>query len=259
MRYPAVNDYHYSSLRNALRLLNLFSVDEPELQLEDMASKLEVGQSTAYRLVHTLIEEGFIVRDPFSKSYRLAASVLALSHTIMTKVDLCHLSLPILEKLAEKTGETAHIGVFKDYQVLYLLKMDSSYPIHLLSHAGRKNPIHCTSTGQVLLANQSDAMIEQVISKGLTSYSAKTITDPEKLRKLLKIIRSQGYAVSQEELHEGGVSIAAPVKNNKGKVIASVSIAGPTSRINQQTISKLTKQVQQAADDITMKLLSKKA
>ncbi len=114
-------------------------------------------------------------------------------------------------------------------------------------------------SGQVLLANQSDAMIEQVISKGLTSYSAKTITDPEKLRKLLKIIRSQGYAVSQEELHEGGVSIAAPVKNNKGKVIASVSIAGPTSRINQQTISKLTKQVQQAADDITMKLLSKKA
>ena len=110
---------------------------------------------------------------------------------------------------------------------------------------------------RVLLANQSDAMIEQVISKGLTSYSAKTITDPEKLRKLLKIIRSQGYAVSQEELHEGGTSIAAPVKNNKGKVIASVSIAGPTSRINQQTISKLTKQVQQAADDITMKLLSK--
>ena len=112
---------------------------------------------------------------------------------------------------------------------------------------------------KILLANQSDAMIEQVISKGLTSYSAKTITDPEKLRKLLKIIRSQGYAVSQEELHEGGMSIAAPVKNNKGKVIASVSIAGPTSRINQQTISKLTKQVQQAADDITMKLLSKKA
>ena len=258
MRYPAVNDYPYSSLRNALRLLNLFSVEEPELQLEDMASRLKIGQSTAYRLVHTLIEEGFIVRDPFSKSYRLAASVLALSHTIMTKVDLCHLSLPILEKLAEKTGETAHIGVFKDYQVLYLLKMDSSYPIHLLSHAGRKNPIHCTSTGQVLLANQSDAMIEQVISKGLTSYSAKTITDPEKLRELLKINSfTRICRESRRTSRRGGTSIAAPVKNNKGKVIASVSIAGPTSRINQQTISKLTKQVQQAADDITMKLLSK--
>ena len=138
MRYPAVNDYAYSSLRNSLRLFNLFSVEEPELQLEDMASRLKVGQSTAYRLVHTLIEEGFIVRDPSARSYRLAASVLALGHTIITKLDLCHLSLDILEKLAEVTGETAHISVIKDHQALYLLKIDSSYPVHLLSHAGRK-------------------------------------------------------------------------------------------------------------------------
>lgn len=254
MRYPAVNSYQYSSLRNALRLLNLFSVDEPELQLEDIASALEVGQSTAYRLVHTLIEEGFIVRDPSAKSYRLAASVLALSHTIMTKVDLCRLSIPILEKLAEVTGETAHIGVFKDHQVLYLLKMDSLYPVHLLSHAGRKNPVHCTSTGQVLLAYQSEEIIEQVINQGLTGYTTTTITDPIQLKNLLKTIRIQGYAVSQEELHEGGVSIAAPVKNSKGHVIAAVSIAGPAIRLNKQTLPKLIKQVQQAADKVSKKL-----
>ncbi|KAA9018325.1 IclR family transcriptional regulator [Niallia endozanthoxylica] len=256
MRYPAVNSYHHSSLRNALRLLNLFSVDEPELQLEDIATALEIGQSTAYRLVHTLIEEGFIVRDPSAKSYRLAASVLALGHTIMTKVDLCHLSIPILEQLAGVSGETAHIGVFKDHQVLYLLKMDSSYPVHLLSHAGRKNPVHCTSTGQVLLAYQSEETIEQIINKGLTCYTSKTITNPIKIKNLLKTIRSQGYAVSQEELHEGVVSIAAPVKNSKGNVIAAVSIAGPTLRLNKQTIPKLIKQVQQASDRVSTKLLS---
>ncbi len=229
-------------------------MDEPELQLEDIASALEVGQSTAYRLVHTLIEEGFIVRDPSAKSYRLAASVLALSHTIMTKVDLCRLSIPILEKLAEVTGETAHIGVFKDHQVLYLLKMDSLYPVHLLSHAGRKNPVHCTSTGQVLLAYQSEEIIEQVINQGLTGYTTTTITDPIQLKNLLKTIRIQGYAVSQEELHEGGVSIAAPVKNSKGHVIAAVSIAGPAIRLNKQTLPKLIKQVQQAADKVSKKL-----
>ena len=85
-----------------------------------MASRLKIGQSTAYRLVHTLIEEGFIMRDPSAKSYRLAASVLAMGHTIITKLDLCHLSLDILEKLAEVTGETAHISVIKDHQALYL-------------------------------------------------------------------------------------------------------------------------------------------
>ena len=129
MRYPAINHHHYSSLRNALRLLNLFSVDEPELQLQDMATKLEIGQSTAFRLVHTLMEEGFVMRDPSLNLIVLAASVLAMGHTIITKMDLCHLSIDILEELAENTGETAHIAVFKDYQALYLLKIDSSNPV----------------------------------------------------------------------------------------------------------------------------------
>ncbi len=254
MRYPAVNDYQYSSFRNALRLLNLFTANEPELQLEDIASGLEVGQSTAYRLVHTLIEEGFVVRDPSAKSYRLAASFLAYSQTIITKVDLCNVSLELIERLAETTGETAHISVLKDHEALYLLKIDSFYPVHLLSHAGRKNPLHCTSTGQVLLAYQPDLMIEQVINKGLTAYTSKTITDPIELKNLLQTIRTQGYAVSKEELHEGVGSIAAPVKNNEGKVIAAVSIAGPTRRINQHTVPKIIKQVEQAADEVTKKL-----
>ena len=254
MRYPAINGHHYSSLRNALRLLNLFSVDEPELQLQAIATRLEIGQSTAYRLVHTLIEEGFVMRDPSAKSYRLAASVLAMGHTIITKVDLCHHSIDILEKLAENTGETAHISVFKDNQVLYLLKIDSSNPVHLLSHAGKKNPIHCTSTGQILLAYQTDSIINKVIERELIGYTKKTITESMKLKNVLQIIRKKGYAVSQEELHKGVVSIAAPVINKKGEILASVSIAGPISRINQNNIPKLTKQVQQAANEVAQKL-----
>ena len=136
--------------------------------------------------------------------------------------------LDILEKLAEMTGETAHISVIKEHQALYLLKIDSSYPAQLLSHAGRKNPIYCTSTGQKLLAYQSDAIIEQVISESLTSYTSKTITDLIKLKNLLKTIRSYGYAVSEEELHEGVVSIVVLVKNNVGNVIATVSFADRT-------------------------------
>jgi DNA-binding IclR family transcriptional regulator len=254
VRYPAINQHHYSSLRNALRILNLFSVDEPEWQLQDMMTQLQIGKSTAFRLVHTLQKEGLIVRDPYAKSYRLAASMLAMGQTVITKVDLCHLSIGILENLAEKTGETAHIAIFKDFQALYLLKIDSRYPAHLLSHAGKHNPVHCTSTGQVLLAHQADSIIEQVIERGLPSYTSKTITDPLQLKNLLQTIRTTGYAVSIEELHERGVSIAAPVMNSKGKVIASVSIAGPISRINQLTIPKLIKQVQQAADEVANKL-----
>ncbi|MFC0024976.1 IclR family transcriptional regulator [Neobacillus cucumis] len=254
MRYPAMNSYQYSSLRNALRLFNLFSIEEPELQLEEIASRLEIGQSTAFRLVHTLMVEGFIVRDSSAKSYRLAASVLALGHTLIKKEQICHLSMDIIEKLAEKTGETAHIAIFQEHHALYLLKIESANPVDLLSHAGRKNPLHCTSTGQVLLAYQEHAIIEQVLERGLASYTAKTITDPRRLKDLLDTIRIKGFAVSREELHKGVVSIAAPVIMSRSKVKASVSIAGPASRINERTIPKLIKQVQQAADEVTREL-----
>ncbi|MEH7116212.1 IclR family transcriptional regulator [Neobacillus vireti] len=254
MRYPAANSYHYSSLRNALRLLHLFSVEKPELQLEEIANQLEIGQSTAYRLVHSLMVEGFIVRDPSAKSYRLAASVLALGHTLIKKEKLYHISIDIVENLAEKTGETAHIGILKDFQLLYLLKIDSAHPVHLLSHAGKKNPLHCTSTGQVLLAYQEKPTIEQVIERGLLSCTAKTITDPIKLKDLLHKIRIKGYAVSKEELHEGVVSISSPVMDRKSNIIAAVSIAGPYSRINDRTIPRFIKQVQQAAEEIMKKI-----
>lgn len=258
MRYPAVSSNSYSSLKNALRILNLFTVDEPELQLHDMMTKLQIGKSTAFRLVHTLMKEGLIVRDPYAKTYRLAASILAMGQTVISKSELCNSSMGILENLAEQTGETAHIAIFKDFQALYLLKIDSRYPANLLSQAGKSNPAHCTSTGQVLLAHQPDCVIKQVIEAGLISYTAKTITDGVKLQYMLQSIREKGYAVSLEELHERGASIAAPVINGKGNVIASVSIAGPTSRINQLTIPKFIKQVQQAADVVTKKLDTRK-
>ncbi len=249
MKDSPMNKEQYSSLRNALRILNLFSNEKPELQLKDIMMGLGVGKSTAFRLVHTLTEEGFLIRDFSSKSYRLAASLLAMEQTIIHKMDICRLSTDIIENLSEETGETAHIAIIQDLKVLYLLKVDSSNPINILIH--KRNPLHCTSTGQVLLAYQPDSVIDQVINKGFTSYTSKTITDPLKLKNLLRTIKLKGYAVSKEELREGAISIAAPVKNIIGEVIASVSIAGPISRINQHTLPNLVKKVQQAADEIT--------
>lgn len=254
MRYPAKNTQSFSSLRTALKLLNLFSIEEPELGISEMADKLEVGRSTAFRLANTLSEEGLLVKDPTTKTYRLAATILAKGNTIISNIGLCQLSKSIIEKLASQSGETAHIAIYKDHQLMYLFKIDSSYPVHLLSHAGKLNPLHCTSTGQILLAHQDQNRINEVINKGLHDYTKNTLTDPRKLIELLNTIKKQRYSISKEELHNGVSSIAAPVCDGAGKVIAAVSIAGPIARINSQTIPKLTKLVQSAADEISRQL-----
>lgn len=255
MRYPKINKESSSSMKNALRLLNLFTMDEPELSLSQLADKLQVGISTAHRLTNTLLIEGFLTKDPQTKKFRLGASILGMGNTIITHNHLCDTSIPILEKLALATGETAHIAIIREYKAIYLIKIDSKHPVHLLSHAGKQNPIHCTSSGQVILAFQPEAMIEQVIARGLPKFTAKTITISFEFKQLLQKIRSQGFSISEEELHDGVSSIAAPVKNIAGDVIASISIAGPVSRVNSDTFPKLIKLVKQAANRVSEQLI----
>ena len=243
-----------SSMTNALRLLNLFTVDEPELTLSELAEKLDVGPSTVYRITHTLIHEGFITRDPMTKNFRLGSLLLSMGHAIITSYDICELSPPILEKLVQDTGETVHLSILKGNKTVYLQKFECSNYVHLLTHIGRKNPIHCTAAGQIMLAFQSETEIEKFITAGLPGYTSNTLTDPIKFKERLSCIRKKGFSLNMEEMLIGVSSIAAPVKSPLGEVEYSVSIAGPTSRINYNRVHALSKLVMDAADELSKRL-----
>jgi DNA-binding IclR family transcriptional regulator len=241
-----------SSLKNSLRLLNLFTMEEPELSLSELSKKLGLGNSTIYRLTFTLMQEGFLARDSVSKNFRLGSSILAKGTTILSYYDICKYSPPILKKLVQETGETAHLSTLTDNRVIYLQKIDAVNYVHLLSHAGRQNYIHCTSSGQAILAFQPDEIIKEVIEKGLPKLTDHTVTNPKKLKLLLSLVKRNGYAFSREEMHNGISSIASPIYTKKGKVHFSISIAGPSSRIDSQTAPELAKFVRRAADDLSV-------
>ena len=244
-----------SSLENALRLLNLFTIDEPEWSISDMAQELGIANSTVHRLLNTLLAEGFVSKDPRTRQYRLGSSVLALGHLVQSRLKLGQIAYPALQRLVDLSNETAHIGILKDYSVIYLTKVECSHPIRLLSHVGRRNDAHCTSTGQVLLAYLPPSKLEAYLQSGpFRAYTKRTITDPEKLRELLAKVKQQGYAVSVEELHEGVSSIAAPVTNPAGEAIAAVNLAGPTQRMNGASLVRLVKLVREAAEEVSRRL-----
>ncbi len=228
-------------------------MDQPEFTLSELAERLGVGHSTMHRLTMTLMKEGFLARDIKSKKFRLGASILATEKTILSYYDICEMSLPVLDKLVQSTGETSHLSIFKNFKVVYLQKIESPNYTHLLSHEGKQNPVHATSTGQVLLAYQDTTEIEKVIAKGLHSFTSQTLTDPQQLRNLLKMVRCQGYAYSKDELHLGYSSIAAPIISPSGKVTYAVSVAGPSSRITSSRVQELSKAVKEAADQLAKK------
>ncbi|UOF88881.1 IclR family transcriptional regulator [Fodinisporobacter ferrooxydans] len=247
-------EYLLSSVKNALRILRSFSMDKPELKVSDLAASLGLGKSTVSRLVGTLASEGFVTKDPETQKYRLGVSILGLYSILTSNLEINQESMPILQKLVEDIGETAHIATLVGLETVYLNKVECNHPVRILSHVGRRNPAYCTSSGKVMLAYQPDEVVEQVIENGLIQYTKNTITDPDTLRTALKTIREQGYAVSVEELLEGVVTIAAPIRDHTGKVNYAITMTGPIQRIRSHNISVYRGKIIKAAKEISERL-----
>lgn len=247
-------DYLLHSVKNAMRILRLFSMDELELGVTEIASRLGLSKSTAHRLISTLSKKGYLEKNEANNKYYLGLAILSLTGIITTHMEIHREALPILQDLVEHVGETAHIGVLEEEDVVYLHKVECKHPVRLLSHIGKRNPAFCSSAGKVILAYQSNEVIARVVHSDLYRYGPNTITDPGKLRQNLLEIKRTGYSVSIDELHEGVVSIAAPVRDYTGEVIAAISVVGPKQRMPCGQFPHFIQNITLAAQKLSLQL-----
>ena len=243
-----------SSLQNALNILKSFTVESPLKGITDLSRELGLGKSTVHRLVTTLANEGFLVKDKETQKYRLGYALLSLSGVMTNTLDLYNESLPIVQNLVDKVNETAHVCILDGPMVLYLLKVECRQLVRFLTYAGRRNPLHATSSGKVLLAHQDQVFIDDYMKHHLKKYTDYTITDPVRLSEILDAVRQRGYAVTREEMVEGVHSIAAPIRDYTGKVIAALTVVGPKQRFNPARMEYLLPHVIETAQEISMQL-----
>lgn len=229
-------------------------MDEPEKKISEISSSLGLNKSTVSRTMATLASEGFVYKDPETKKYRLGLSILTLSGVVNSSMDIHRESQPILNRLVETLGETAHISVLDHLDVIYLHKVECNHPVRFLTHVGRRNPAYCTSSGKVLLAYSNDDVLDRVIEKGLNKYCKNTITNPKLLRAHLLEVKKNGYASSVEEILDGVTSIAAPIFDFRGNVIAALSVVGPKQRLQSHKIQSIAKKVISAALEVSARL-----
>lgn len=244
------NDYLLSSVKNALRLLNSFSMEEPEKKVTDLAVTLGLGKSTISRLLATLASEGFVIKNPENGKYRLGLSILNLNTIVTSNLEVTRESLPILQSLVDDIGETAHIVARDEHDVIYLSRVECKHPVQFLAHIGRRNPLHATSSGKVILANQPEEFISEYIQSGMKPYTPQTITNPDDLLETLAKVKQDGCAVSMEEILDGVASIATPIYDYTGQVCYALSVIGPVHRFNPNTTSIIEK-VKRAAATIS--------
>jgi DNA-binding IclR family transcriptional regulator len=245
---------YLSTVKNALRILNYFSVEQPELRVSDLAAGLGLNKSAVSRLLATLASEGYVIKDPETQKYRLGLRILTLNSIVTSQLEINREARPILRQLVQEVGEAAHIAVLEGSEVVYVEQVESQHHVRILSYVGRRNPVHCTSSGKVMLAFQSPDFLENFLRQKLERYTSATVTDPDVLRRQLTEIRSTDFCSSIGEFLDDVVSFASPVRDYTKKVIAAVSVIGPKHRIKPQQYPFIKNKVIKAAREISRNL-----
>lgn len=213
------------SVGTALDVLECFAVDS-ELGVSDIARRLNVAKSTAHRLLTTLVSRGFVEQDPESGLYRLGMHIYELGHLALSRNALRHAALPILRQVAQATGLTVNFGIPDGPDVVFVERLESADSFRFLGHAGRRLPIHVTSSGKVIAAFNIEAE-EARRRAGFPPRVSRTVRTAADWDRVLGVIRRQGFAVSHSESFDGASSVAVPVVVRR-VAIASVSVFGPS-------------------------------
>lgn len=243
-----------SSVANSIRLLTSFSGDEEELGITTLATRLRLAKSTVHRLAATLAAAGFLEQNAQTGKYRLGVALFELGALVRRRMDVANEARPKLRELLEKTGETVQLGIVDHYSVLYVYEMESPRAIRMAAAVGGRAPLHCTAVGKVLLAFQPPEYLRQVIDRGLTAYTPKTVTRREALTALLEEVRLREHAIDDEESEGGLRAIAAPVRNHNGVVIAALGLAAPVQRMSKKVMQSCVPTVIETANAVSARL-----
>ncbi len=242
------------SLDRALELLELLASAGGEMGVSDLARRLEVHKSTAFRLLATLLDHGLVEQNASTEKYRLGYGLVRLAGAVVAELDLSRAARAVMQQLADRSRETVNLALLQGDQVVNIDQITSSHLVVNVNWVGKQNPVHCTSTGKVLLAFLPAADLRRILSKPLERLTPRTIVDRATLEKQLQRVREDGYAFTLEELEVGLNAVAAPVRDSRGEVIAAVSVSGPSYRVLPQRLSELGEMARDAGEAISRRM-----
>ncbi len=224
MMLEVKDPYTVPGLVRGLAVLQAFTPTTPELTLSEIAAALGITRSAAFRSVHTLVTEGYLLPTQAGHHYRLGPSVMRLSYGYHASRELLEVAHPVLEKLRDESDWSTHLGVLDGRHVLYLLRLPATRGLSSLVHVGSRLPAATTAMGRIFLAQRSERQVRQLYAD----------LDPGSLRRLLET-RSRDQNVDHVQSigrFESGISsVAAPVLDMSGQVVAAMSATNVTETV----------------------------
>lgn len=248
------NNGTVQSVRRAVLLLNALAESGGGAGVLELSQRLDLSQSTVFRTLSTLEGEGYVVKNPSTDRYQLGLQVVSLAGTVLNQSPLRKAALPVLRDLSEKTRCNANLAILFQGKAFYIARYEPSTVTRVHMVLGRKAPPHATALGKVLLAFLENGGADDLIDRPLESLTAKTVTDQARLREDLVQIRTQGYALDEEEFMEGTNCMAVPVRGHDGKVICSLSISGPNYAVPRSQLEGYLPTLLAASTELSSRL-----
>lgn len=196
----------------------------------EVAERVGLPKSTAARMLTTLVREGAVEQLDDDARYRLGARIAMLGRAVEPTRNLISIARPHLVELAASTGEAAGLSVPDGDVVHYVDQVDSRHEVQVRDWTGTRVPMHAVSSGQVFLAHMAQDALDDFLSRPLAWFTPHTLDDAVRLRERVARVRREGHAWVREEFAEGLTSVAAPVVEQAGSVVAAVHLHGPTYR-----------------------------
>lgn len=217
------------SLERGLAVIRAFDSEHRSLTLSDVARETSLSRASARRFLHTLVELGYVATD--GREFSLRPAVLDLGYAYLSGLTLPEIATVHLQVLSEQVGESSSVAVLDGADIVYVARVATSRIMSAAIRVGTRFPAYATSMGRAVLAHADPAVLDAYLgATALEPLTPRTITAPKDLRAELARVREQGWALVDQELEDGLRSVAAPLRDGTGRVVAAVNVSAPVRR-----------------------------
>lgn len=222
--------------------------------VSEMAQELDIHKSTVFRLLATLERRGLVEQDAESLKYRLGLGVVRIAGSVRSSLDLVRAARPVCDRLSVEADETVNVAILEDDLVVNIHQVNLSSSRLGVDWLGSHTDLHCTSSGKVFMAHLPERAADELLDYPLEQHTDNTITSREALAEQLELVRQDGYALTFEELERGLNAVGAPIWGPDGELVASVSVSGPSYRLNGERHDEAVELTCDAAAEISRRL-----
>lgn len=240
------------TLDKAVAVLNALNKHK-RLGVTEIGQMLGEDKSTIYRILHTLEKYDLVTKNDTTKKYKLGLGLLKFCTNISADSDLTKIARPFLKELKNNTNESSHICVLtKNNTAIFLDNINQDAVLNINTQIGTEQPLHCAAVAKSIIAFLPEDKIEEIVDTiEFTPFTVRTITSKASYLEHLGKVRNQGYSMDDEEIYTGVRCVAAPIKNSKGEVFASIGVSGPATRIQLANLEFYVDSVKAAAEKIS--------